>query len=239
MMSVTFINQTIRAMCEEVNVQKSPLLDWRLLAEEELLYESAVCIFGSQLVFEMAIAMADRLRETGLLRPEFFRQERSDFEFRVSKAFNDPLALSDNNGSVRWVLPRFKNRLASLLTNTLDEIYGNSLSIRGLLFNAQNAKAARKVLIRHIWGFGPKQASLFLRRIGYCADLAVLDVHVLDYLKLAKGIFITPRKLGLLTFYEEIEDNFREIASEFGHSLGCVDLATWVTMRVAKREGYI
>ena len=180
-MSVTFINQTIRAMCEEVNVQNSPLLDWRLLAEEELLYESAVCIFGSQLVFEMAIAMADRLRETGLLRPEFFRQERSDFEFRVSKAFNDPLALSDNNGSVRWVLPRFKNRLASLLTNTLDEIYGNSLSIRGLLFNAQNAKSARKVLIRHIWGFGPKQASLFLRRIGYCADLAVLDVHVLVF----------------------------------------------------------
>jgi len=56
---------------------------------------------------------------------------------------------------------------------------------------------------------------------------------------LAKGIFITPRKLGLLTFYEEVEDNFREIASDFGHSLGCVDLATWVTMRVAKREGYI
>lgn len=94
-------------------------------------------------------------------------------------------------------------------------------------------------MILSVWGFGPKQASLFLRRVGYCADLAVLDVHVLDYLHLTRGLRIAPNRLGRLSCYEEIEDTFREIASRFGHSLGCVDLATWLTMRVAKREAYL
>ncbi len=50
---------------------------------------------------------------------------------------------------------------------------------------------------------------------------------------------IAPSRLGRLSCYEEVEDTFREIASRFGHSLGCVDLATWLTMRVAKREAYL
>ena len=40
-------------------------------------------------------------------------------------------------------------------------------------------------------------------------------------------------------FYEEIEETFREVAADFGHSLGCVDLATWLTMRVAKRDALL
>ncbi len=135
--------------------------------------------------------------------------------------------------------PRFKNRLASLLTSTIVEIYGHAKTIRGLLFSARSAKDARLLLTQFVWGFGPKQASLFLRRIGYCADLAVLDVHVLDYLQLARGISVSPSKLARLPFYENIENTFREVASDFGHSLGCVDLATWLTMRVAKREAFL
>ena len=93
--------------------------------------------------------------------------------------------------------------------------------------------------MQYVWGFGPKQASLFLRRVGYCSDLAVLDVHVLDYLQLARGLSPSPSKLGRLSFYEEIEDTFREISVEFGYSVGCVDLATWVAMRVAKKEALL
>ena len=107
-----------------------------------------------------------------------------------------------------------------------------------MLFRS-SAKNARKALMLNVCGFGPKQASLFLRRVGYCADLAVLDVHVLDYLHLAHGVRIPPGQLGRLSGYEKIEDTFREIATRFGHSLGCVDLATWLTMRVAKREAYL
>lgn len=238
-MTVAIINQTIRAMCLEVKAQASAMQNWQLMAEEELLYEAAFCIFGSQMVFEMAVATADRLRERKLLQPPPRSRSVGAIERKVIDALSDPLPIPMGDGTQRWVRPRFKNRLASLLATTITQIYGQSRTIRGLLFTAKTAKEARETLMQHVWGFGPKQASLFLRRVGYCADLAVLDVHVLDYLQLTRGVSLSHSKLGRLSFYEEIEDTFREIAAEFGHTVGCVDLATWLTMRVAKREAFL
>lgn len=238
-MTVAIINQTIRAMCHEVKSQASAMQNWQLMSEEELLYEAAVCIFGSQMVFEVAVATADRLRERKLLQPAPRGRRTDAIEWQVVDALSDPLSIPTSDGAKRYVRPRFKNRLASLLATTIAEIYGKSQTIRGLLFAARNAKEARETLTQYVWGFGPKQASLFLRRVGYCADLAVLDVHVLDYLQLARGLSLSPSKLGRLSFYEEIEETFREIAAEFGHSVGCVDLATWLTMRVAKQEAFL
>ncbi len=238
-MTVDIINQTIRAMCREVETQASAAQNWQLMAEEEFLYEAAICIFGSQMVFEMAVATADRLREKKLLQPAPRSQSFQVIERKVVQALSDPLSIPTCDGTQRWVRPRFKNRLASLLAKTIVEIYGQSRTIRGFLFEARNAREARETLMQHVWGFGPKQASLFLRRVGYCADLAVLDVHVLDYLQLARGLSLSPSKLGRLSLYEEIENTFREISAEFGHSMGCVDLATWLTMRVAKREAFL
>lgn len=238
-MTVDVINQTIRAMCLEIETQASATQNWQLMSEEEFLYEAAICIFGSQMVFEMAVATADRLREKKLLQPAPRSRSVQDIERDVVEALSDSLPIPAYDGTQRWVRPRFKNRLASLLAKTIGEIYGQSRTIRGFLSDARNAREARETLMQHVWGFGPKQASLFLRRVGYCADLAVLDVHVLDYLQLARGLSLSPSKLGRLPLYEEVEDTFREVAAEFGHSIGCVDLATWLTMRVAKREAFL
>lgn len=235
-MNVDVINRTIRAMCAEVKGRRNEVRDWRVLPEDELLYEVAVCAFGSQMVFEVAVASADRVREAGLFSTRGIRLDPVEFESSVASLLSKPLEIIRGNLPARTVRPRFKNRLASLLASTVTEIYGSGLSIGGLLRTARSAKEARQILVRNVWGFGPKQASLFIRRIGYCSDLAVLDVHVIDYLRLAHGISLAPARLGRLAFYEEVEDTFRDIANEFGHSVGCVDLATWLTMRVAKRE---
>lgn len=237
-MNAEIINRTINAMCSEIKAQGRSAPDWRLLTEDELFYEAAICIFGSQMQFELAVATADRLRNRGLLHSKHLA-DMADYEILILDALSEPLPLTDKGDSVRRVRARFRNRLASLLATTVAEIYGKGNSLRRLLFAAEGAKDARKALMLTVWGFGPKQASLFLRRVGYCADLAVLDVHVLDYLHLTRGLRVAPNRLGRLSCYEEVEDTFREVASRFGHSLGCVDLATWLTMRVAKREAYL
>lgn len=237
-MNADIINRTIDVMCSEIKAQHSAVPDWRLLTEDELLYEAAICMFGSQMQFELAIATADRLRNRGLLHSKHL-SEMTDYKTSILDALSEPLSLADKYGGGRQVRARFRNRLASLLSTTVAEIYGTGNSLRRLLFAADGAKDARKALMLSVWGFGPKQASLFLRRVGYCADLAVLDVHVLAYLQLTHGLRVAPSRLGRLSCYEEIEDTFREVASRFGHSLGCVDLATWLTMRVAKREAYL
>jgi len=237
-MNADIINRTIDSMCIEITAQGKSSMDWRLLTEDQMLYEAAICIFGSQMQFEMAVATADRLRDLDLLLSSKLA-DMADYEERFLDALSKPLSVPGKDGIVRTMKPRFRNRLASLLSTTVMEIYGKGRSLRRLLIAAESTKHARKTLMLNVWGFGPKQASLFLRRIGYCADLAVLDVHVLDYLHLTRGLRIAPSRLGRLSCYEEIEDTFREIASYFGHSLGCVDLAIWLTMRVAKREAYL
>jgi N-glycosylase/DNA lyase len=231
------INETISAICAEVEAQNRPQQDWHDLNEEELMFEAAVCIIGSQTAYELAMATAEHLRNSNLFRR--LGADRAEYEELLVAALSQYVALRSDGNVVRWVRPRFNRRSAFLLAATRSNLHSRSTSIRQLLISSNSARNAREVLVQHVCGFGPKQASLFLRRIGYSVDLAVLDVHVLDYLQMAWDLTYKTEKLGRLPFYEHVEGEFRQIANRFGYSVGCVDLATWITMRVAKREAYI
>jgi N-glycosylase/DNA lyase len=75
--------------------------------------------------------------------------------------------------------------------------------------------------------------------VGFCSELAILDTHILDYLMIARGIDPKPKALSNLSSYERIEIEFQRVAAWFGYAIGCVDLAIWITMRIAKREGVL
>lgn len=230
-MNMTAVNRTIRALCTDVKGSAQEVLAWQLRTEEELLHEACVCMFSSQMVFEVAEAAAQRIKDRGLLRTT----TSQDYEQCLAEVLGEPLTIK-REGKIRHVRPRFKNRLASLLSTTVNTMRIQGQTLRDTLFLASSAREAREHLVQQVWGFGPKQASLFLRRVGYCAELAVLDTHILDYLRVARGLDPKPSALSRLDSYECIEVEFQKIAEEFGHSVGCVDLAMWVTMRVAKRE---
>lgn len=230
-MNMAAVDRTIRALCIDVKGSNQEVLDWQLRTEEELLYEACVCMFSSQMVFEVAEAAAQRIKDRGLLKATTSR----DYEQRLVTVLGEPLNF-ERDGKIRHARPRFKNRLASLLFTTVKTMRIQGQSLRDTLFSASTAREARELLVQQVWGFGPKQASLFLRRVGYCAELAVLDIHILDYLRVARGLDPKPSALSRLESYERIEVEFQKVAEEFGHSVGCVDLAMWITMRVAKRE---
>ena len=210
--------------------------NWCELSEERLFYEVAVCVFSSQMLFETAVATADRIHEEGLFDWDSI-SNTSTYERKLLAVLCEPVSVYIS-GKTRKVRPRFKNRWASLLANTSEKIYLRNTSLRDMLLTSHSSHLAREKLVECVWGFGPKQASLFLRRIGYCSDLAILDTHILDYLRLARGINPKPSALSRLPSYERIEIEFKDIASEFGYPVGCVDLAIWITMRVAKREKF-
>jgi len=229
------IDTAIQAMCQEVDDVKPQHEHWQHLDERDLFYELVVCVASSQTVFETSVAVADQLKKRGLL--DFNQGEDFLPQYRVllQKTLENPVDVVVN-GTPRKVRYRFKNRLTSFLADTMLAIYGSGTSIKEILEEAHSPHDARKVLVNIVSGFGPKQASLFLRRIGYCSDLAVLDTHILDYLELASLVKIKPYMLAKTTGYERIESEFLRIAERFGHAIGCVDLAMWITMRVAKRE---
>ena len=79
-------------------------------------------------------------------------------------------------------------------------------------------------LAKNIKGLGMKEASHFLRNIGY-KNVAIIDFHILDLLAryglIEKPKTMTPKK------YIEIENELKKISEKTGINLGELDLYLW------------
>ncbi|MEA1864551.1 MAG: N-glycosylase/DNA lyase [Euryarchaeota archaeon] len=85
---------------------------------------------------------------------------------------------------------------------------------------------AREWLVQNVLGIGYKEASHFLRNIGYGESLAILDRHILKNLKLLGVIEEIPKSLSKKT-YLEIEKGMRELADEIRIPMSQLDLVMW------------
>ena len=82
----------------------------------------------------------------------------------------------------------------------------------------------REQLVKNIKGIGMKEASHFLRNIGF-GDYAIIDFHIVDILVknglIRKPKTITPKK------YVEIENLLRKLSEKTNTNLGELDLYLW------------
>ncbi len=83
---------------------------------------------------------------------------------------------------------------------------------------------AREVLANEIYGIGMKEASHFLRNVGYF-DLAIVDKHVMRF-SINSGL-VRPLKTLTRSRYLEIERKLKELARQLGMSVGILDLFIW------------
>lgn len=96
--------------------------------------------------------------------------------------------------------------------------------IKNKLEEFENEKLAREWIVKNLKGLGMKEASHFLRNIGY-NDVAIIDKHIINIL-VSEGLIerpktITPRK------YIEIENILRKLSKKTNLSLGELDLYLW------------
>jgi N-glycosylase/DNA lyase len=90
-------------------------------------------------------------------------------------------------------------------------------------------------LMKHMPGIGPKQASLFLRNVGYAENLAILDVHVLRFMRYI-GLLRAPEiSVTTLRRYEVAEERLLAYSLGLGWPMATLDVAIWVVMRAAGR----
>jgi len=82
----------------------------------------------------------------------------------------------------------------------------------------------RDFMVRNVKGLGLKEASHFLRNIGY-SDYAVIDFHIIDVLA-GHGI-IRRQKTLTKRRYLEIEGKLRELGERLGLNLAELDLYLW------------
>ena len=82
----------------------------------------------------------------------------------------------------------------------------------------------RESLVKNIKGLGMKEASHFLRNIGF-SNYAIIDFHIIDFL-VRNGLTEKPKTLTEKK-YLEIESVLEKIAEKTNLSLGEIDLYLW------------
>lgn len=149
-----------------------------------------------------------------------FNAERSmKIQMKIGDEF---LTLSkfDLAKKLRELGHRYPNTRAGYIVDARK--YKNSLKDIVKTFNDDNE--LREWLVKNVKGVGYKEASHFLRNIGY-VNFAIIDFHIMDVLTKHKVIeqpkALTKRK------YLKIEDSLRKIARRAYLNLAELDLYLW------------
>jgi len=207
---------------------------WHNQEERSLWHELVACILGSGVPFEHAKAAAAYLDKSGLIRTS--AQCRYDiFEKHIATALGEPIFppyTKDGRGR-KYRFPRLR---ANHIRRTAECIYGRGDTIAQLLLGHRDQHSARVHLIERAVGIGPKQASLFLRNVGFSDELAILDVHVLRYMFLVGLLPVCFTTVQCLRRYEAIESRLHAYAHKLDVTVGSLDTAIWVAMRVYQRD---
>jgi len=92
--------------------------------------------------------------------------------------------------------------------------------------NVCNISLTRDWFVKNVKGIGLKEASHFLRNIGFGKDIAILDVHILRNLKKFKVIKNIPASISR-TVYFDIENKMKAFSKKINIPLQELDLLLW------------
>ncbi len=121
---------------------------------------------------------------------------------------------------------RFRNNKAGYLIEARQRFIESNTSIKETLNSLQTPEMMRLWFRKNIKGMGMKEASHFLRNIGFGEDIAILDRHILRNLQAANIIPEIPKSISDKK-YIEIEDKMRNYAKKLGMPLAHLDIVMW------------
>lgn len=154
-----------------------------------------------------------------LMTANFSAEKGIKIQNALSNDFLCDNSISEMAGKLKKLGHRFPNARAAYICearNVVDELI-ESLA-------TQKEKEIREWLVDNVKGLGYKEASHFLRNIGY-KDVAIVDFHIVDLL--VKNDLIEKPKTITKKKYLEIEKLLREIAKKTKLNLAELDLYLW------------
>ena len=199
-----------------------PAVLWKDISEDDLWRELVYCILGSRVRFETVYAAVERMYDLSLLSSPGSDSEFNELERKTVEALSTGY-------------PFFRVR-ANQIRSAAEHIYKSKGSIKEFLSNTNDVRSARRLLATEVAGLGPKQASLFLRNIGFTKSIAVLDIHVLTYLRWVGFVESPLKSVSSMGKYESLEESFINHSYSLGCSPDRFDLAVWVVMKVVREE---
>lgn len=118
---------------------------------------------------------------------------------------------------------RFHNKRAEYIVEARAHEKGLKKRIQKLA--KKDTRNAREWLVENVKGMGYKEASHFLRNVGY-TDVAILDRHILRTLHERGMIPEVPKSLNRIQYLTH-ENLLRLVAFKMGLSLAALDLYLW------------
>ena len=135
------------------------------------------------------------------------------------------------NGQSKEISPylkaaRFLNKKAEYITGARQLFKKNGCFRIKNCIDKKDIFKTREWIVKNVKGIGYKEASHFLRNIGFGKDLAILDVHILKNLKHYGIIKKTPKSLTK-NEYLKIENKLRDFCRKINIQMDELDLLFW------------
>lgn len=200
---------------------------WQSLDEQQIWKELCFCLLSGNVAYELVKSTVNVLEQKGFLDYRWIITEKES-QHRIFDLFNGSnFEPKKKNGELRKY--RYPKKRSQEIAKAAKIIYSKS-SIKELLDKPISEVEARNFLAKNIPGLGIKESSHFLRNIGYSNSLAIIDVHVLNFLK--QNRFVTWDNSSLTTKkYCKLEIILQNLAEFHNLDLAIFDLAIWYYMR--------
>ena len=177
---------------------------WDRGSREEIFAELVYCILTPMARGKMCCAAVDTMVRTGIL----FTGNRGQIEKKLTGA-------------------RFIHKKSAYIVEARETfLRDGSLPLTAILGTIDDDQEAREWLVNNVKGIGYKEASHFLRNIGFTHDLAILDRHIVRNLHSLGVIGETPETLTRKR-YLDIEKSMRELSNIVNIPMGHLDLLLW------------
>lgn len=230
-LSITQVEQVVIDISREVTKIKFKEKSWKIITEQELWNELVGCIMSSKVIYEHAISAFNHLLISGYLDISFVTQNPSIVKGKIYDELKRSIFLPQKkNGSFRKF--RYPKKIADFICASAGNIYTKNLSLKFLLNSVKREDQARLLLMNLVKGMGPKQVSMFLRNVSYTHHLAIIDNHVLNFLKqmgLLNQNHPSPKNMEQ---YHAIENVFISYANKHRIIPSDLDMAIWTVMRM-------
>jgi len=122
---------------------------------------------------------------------------------------------------------RFIQKKSAYIVEAREKFLGdNRVSLKSVISKIGDGYKARGWLVQNIKGIGYKEASHFLRNIGFEQNLAILDRHIVRNLQFVGVIKEIPGSLSKRRYFE-IEKRMMEFSKAVQIPMSYLDLVMW------------
>ncbi len=177
---------------------------WKKGTKKEIFAELVFCILTPQANGKACWSAVENMIRKGVL----FTGDRGQIARELSRA-------------------RFIQKKSAYIVEAREKfLLDSKVSLKSIISQIGDGYEAREWIVQNVKGIGYKEASHFLRNIGFEQNLAILDRHILKNLKLIGVIKEIPDSLSKGRYFN-IEKRMMEFSKAVQIPMSYLDLVMW------------